>query len=280
MSKYSLKSLREGLSPEEREAMKKVYWRSERAGVLFSFSRYMGTALAYGMYPLINALYKDKPKEEKAEALTRQGRFWNCEAVMHSLAIGVLSSLEKDHAKTGNTTVESIEAVKASLIGPLSAVGDTIFWIVWRILVTGIALTFSLQGSIFGPLLFIVAYNAPKYFLRYYLQLLGYSAGSALLISMGESGLMQQITRAAGILGGFMIGGMIPMLVSVPVTATFSMNGLEQPVADIFNGIMPGLLELLLVFGVLGLLRKRVSPIFIVIGAFVVGIGGAAIGLF
>ncbi len=280
MSKYSLKALRSELSPEELKVMNKTYWKSERAGVLFCFSRYMGPALAYGLYPFINWLYKDKPKEEKGKALLRLNGFWNCEAVMHNFAIGILASMEKDHVQTGNTTEATIEAIKASLIGPLSAVGDTIFWIVWRILVTGVALTFALQGSIVGPLLFIVVYNAPKYYLRYYLQLLGYRTGSEILVSMSESGLMQQITKAAGILGGFMIGGMIPMLVSVPVTATFQMNGLEQSVADIFNGIMPGLLELIVVFVMLGLLRKKVNPMLIVLGTFVVGIGGAALGLF
>lgn len=280
MSNLGLKTLKESLSPEELKIMNKVYWQSERAGVLFCFSRYMGPALAYGLYPLMNWLYKDKTKEEKGVALRRQAEFWNCEAVMHNFAIGIIASMEKDHALTGNTSVASIEAIKASLIGPLSAIGDTIFWIVWRILVTGVALTFALQGSIVGPVLFFVAYNAPKYFLRYYLQLLGYVKGSELLVSMGESGLMQQITRAAGILGGFMIGGMIPMLVYVPIVATFSMNGVEQPVADIFNGIMPGLLELLVVFAMLGLLRKKVSPILIVLGTFVVCILGAMVGIF
>lgn len=280
MSKYSLKTLCSEMTSEELKVMKKTYWKSERAGLLFCFSRYMGPALAYGLYPFINWLYKDKSKEEKEKALLRQNEFWNCEAVMHNFALGIIASMEKDHAETGNTTVQSIEAIKAALIGPLSAVGDTIFWIVWRVLVTGIALTFALQGNIFGPIFFIVAYNLPKYILRWYLQILGYRMGSEVLTSMGESGLMQQITRAAGILGGFMIGGMIPMLVAVPVTATFQMNGLEQSVADIFNGIMPGMLELLVVFGMMGLLRKKVNPILIVLGTFVIGILGAAVGLF
>ena len=280
MSKYSLKALRAGMSPEELKLMNKTYWRSERAAMLFCFSRYMGPALTYALYPFMDWTYKDKNKEEKREALLRLNSFWNCEAAMHNMAVGIFAAMEKDHAETGNTTVESIESVKAALIGPLSAVGDTIFWIVWRILVTGVSLTFALQGSVFGPLLFIVAYNLPKYYLRYHLQLLGYQLGSEVLMSMGETGLMQQITRAAGVLGGFMIGGMIPMLVTVPVVATFTMNGLEQSVADIFNGIMPGMLELLVVFAVLKLLRKKVNPMLIVLGFFAFGILGALIGLF
>ena len=110
--------------------------------------------------------------------------------------------------------------------------------------------------------------------------LLGYSAGSNLLSSMGESGLMEKITRAAGILGNFMIGAMVPMLVSVPMILTFSMNGLEQPVADIFNGIFPGALEMLVVFIMLWAVKKKPKPVMIVLITFAISILGAAIGVF
>jgi mannose/fructose/N-acetylgalactosamine-specific phosphotransferase system component IID len=129
-------------------------------------------------------------------------------------------------------------------------------------------------------LFFILVYNAPKYYLRYYLQLLGYKAGSNFLTNLGKTGLMQQVTKAASVLGTFMIGGMVPMLISVPVTATFSMNGIEQPVIDIFNGVMPGLLELLVMFLMLFLIRKKVNPLLVVLGTFVVCILGAAVGIF
>lgn len=281
MSKYSLKKMKAGLTPEERKLMNKTFWHTGRGeGLLFSFSRYMGFALAWALYPFMNWLYKNKSKEEKGVALARLGAFWNCEAAMHSFAVGIMAAMEKDHAQTGKTSAESIESVKASLIGPLSAIGDTIFWVVWRVLVTGVALTFSLQGSIAGPIIFIVAYNLPKYYARYYLQYLGYCAGGEVLTKMAETGLMQQLTKAAGILGTFMIGGMIPMLVSVPLVGTFQMNGVEQPIADIFNSIMPGLPELLIALLMLFLVKKKVNPILIVLGAFLVGIGGAAIGLF
>jgi mannose/fructose/N-acetylgalactosamine-specific phosphotransferase system component IID len=280
MSEYSLKALRASLDPEEKQVMKKMYWRASRQGMLFCVSRYMGMAYAYAMFPLINWLYKDKPEEERLAALQRQNSFWNCEAVMHNFSVGILASMEKDHAETGNTTVEAIDSVKASLIGPFAAIGDTIFWITWRVLVTGVALNFSLNGSVFGPLFFILVYNAPKYYLRYYLQLLGYKAGSNFLTNLGKTGLMQQVTKAASVLGTFMIGGMVPMLISVPVTATFSMNGIEQPVIDIFNGVMPGLLELLVMFLMLFLIRKKVNPLLVVLGTFVVCILGAAVGIF
>lgn len=280
MSKYGLKSLRASLSPDEKALMNQMYWKGERQGMIFSFSRYMGHAFAYAMYPLINRLYKDKSSEEKAVALKRQATFWNMESTFHNFCLGIMASLEKDHAETGNTTVESIDSVKASLIGPFAAVGDTLFWVVWRIIVTGIALNFSLQGSIVGPLLFIIAYNAPKYYARYHLQLLGYRAGTEFLTTLSQSGMVQNLTKAASILGTFMIGGMVPMLISVPVVATFSMNGVEQGLADIFNNIIPGLLELIVLLVMLTLVKKKVNPIWIVLGSFVVGIAGAAVGIF
>lgn len=280
MSGYSFKGLKDGLSPDELKILKKTYWTSERCGVLFCYSRLMGPSWAYSMYPFMNWLYKDKDPEVKKENLKRQAQFWNCEAVMHDLGIGIIASMEKDHAETGKTTVESIEAVKAALIGPLSAIGDTFSWVIWRVLVTGIALNFCLQGSIIGPILFYVLYNAPKYVLRWYLVLLGYRSGSQVLEQMGESGMMQQLTKAASILGVFMMGGMITMMVKVNVVAQFSMNGLELSVADMFNSFLPGCLELLVTLIMWKVVKKKVNPVWIVIGTFVICILGAAIGLF
>lgn len=49
---------------------------------------------------------------------------------------------------------------------------------------------------------------------------------------------------------------------------------------DLFNQLIPGLMPLLSLFIVLWLLRKRVSPIMIIFGIFVIGILGFALGVF
>lgn len=280
MSKYNLKSLKQGLSSDELAAHKKAYWGSKMAN--FTYSGFEAGRYCNTMVPLIDLFYKNKSKEERREAFLRQIEFWNCETAMHSLACGILSAMEKDCAETGNTDVASIKSVKAALIGPFSAIGDTIWTILWRVIVTGIALNFALSGSILGPLIFIVLYNAPKFYFTWYAQLLGYNLGEKLIHTMGESNLMKHLTNACYVLGAFMVGAMIPMLVNIPMTLSFEMNGLTISVVDdIFNGILPGSLELLVIFIYYKLLTgKKIKPIWLVLGTFVIGILLAFFGVF
>lgn len=279
MSKYSLKNLKKGLTPEELKAHKKAYWGSKMAN--FTYSGFEAGRYCNTMFPLIDYFYRDKSKEERSEAFLRQIEFWNCETAMHSLASGILASMEKDCVETGNTDVATIKSVKAALIGPFSAVGDTIWTVLWRVIVTGIALNFSLNGSILGPIIFIVLYNAPKFYFTWYVQLLGYNIGEKLIQTMGESNLMKQLTNACYVLGAFMVGAMIPMLVNVPMTLSFDMNGLQVKAADIFNGIFPGSLELIVIFVYYRFLtKKKLNPIWLVLGTFIVGILGAFLSVF
>ncbi|MDN6626143.1 MAG: PTS system mannose/fructose/sorbose family transporter subunit IID [Pisciglobus halotolerans] len=49
---------------------------------------------------------------------------------------------------------------------------------------------------------------------------------------------------------------------------------------DIFNSLIPGLMPLVLTFGCIWLLRKKVSPITIIFGLFALGIVGYVLGIF
>ena len=51
--------------------------------------------------------------------------------------------------KNPNYDTKSINAVKASLMGPLASIGDSIFWGTLKIIATGIGVSFAAAGSPF-----------------------------------------------------------------------------------------------------------------------------------
>lgn len=280
MSKYSIKSLKANLTPEELKAHKKGYWLGKMSN--FTFSGMGAGRMCNTMVPLLKVFYKDKPAEDRTRAYVRQlDEFWNCEVAFGNLGIGILAAMEKDHAEGGQTQEAAISGVKAALIGPLSAIGDTIWTVLWRVICAGIALTFSLQGNILGPILYILLYNVPKFWFSWWAQLLGYDLGDQLITRLGESNMLKRLTKVCYVLGAFMVGAMVPMLVNVPLTLTFEMNGLVTNLKDIFNGIFPGLLELALLFSYYFLMtKKKRSAIQIVVITFIVGIVGALVHIF
>ena len=66
----------------------------------------------------------------------------------------------------GEADPESVNEVKAALMGPLSGVGDAIFLSTLRVLAAGIGISLCQAGSWLGPIAFLLIYNIPGFWLR------------------------------------------------------------------------------------------------------------------
>lgn len=134
-----------------------------------------------------------------------------------------------------------------------------------------------MSGSLLGPLLFFILFNLVRLATRYYGVAYGYSKGLDIVKDMG-GGFLQKLTEGASILGLFVMGALvnkwthvnIPMVVSRITDQT----GKEHvtTVQTILDQLMPGLVPLLLTFACMWLLRKKVNPLWIIVGFFVIGI--------
>lgn len=276
-----MSKLYDGISKDELKLLKQIEGRSQHYALVYSYSRLCANSVPYALYPYINWLYPNpEDKEKKIAALKRGLAFWNMTPEFSPFCFALFASMEKEVKENPNFDVSTIDAIKASIQGPLSGIGDSIFWVTWRIIVTGIALQFSLQGSVVGPILFFLVYNSLNYATRHVGTYIGYKMGTSFLNKAYESGLINVITKTAAIIGLIMVGGMAASQISIPIALTFSMNGAEQSVYEIFNSILPGLLELLFTIGILQLIKKKVNVIYIILAVFAVCILGAAIGLF
>ncbi|MGD1377433.1 PTS system mannose/fructose/sorbose family transporter subunit IID, partial [Klebsiella pneumoniae] len=69
----------------------------------------------------------------------------------------------------------------------------------------------------------------------------------------------------------------IPMVVSKITGSDGQVH--VTTVQTILDQLMPGLVPLLLTFACMWLLRKKVNPLWIIVGFFVIGIAGYAVGL-
>lgn len=276
-----MSKLQEGISKDEVKLLKQIEWRSQFYALVYSYSRLCANSIPYALYPYINWLYPNpEDKEKKVAALKRGLAYWNMTPSFSPFCFALFASMEKEAKENPNFDVSTINAIKASIQGPLAGIGDSIFWVTWRIIVTGIALQFSLQGSIIGPILFILLYNSLNYATRHFGLYIGYKMGTNFLSKAYESGLIQVITKTAAIIGLIMVGGMAASQVSIPIALTYSLNGAEQSIYDIFNSILPGLLELMFTLGVLKLVKKKVNIIYIILAVFAFCILGAMVGLF
>ena len=255
----------------------KVFWRSFTMEWSWNYERQSNMSYTYAMIPIINKLYKTT--KDKSDALKRHLEFFNTTPHISTLMLGISTAMEESNAKSDGFDTSSINNVKVGLMGPLAGIGDSFFWGTLRVIATGIGTSLALQGNILGPILFLLVFNVPHIIVRYLFMFWGYKLGAGVLDKIQKSGLMESLTYGAAILGLMVIGGMTAEMVAVNIPLSIGSGDSAMPVADILNGIVPGILSLGFTGFIYTLLGKgfKTSTILVIIA--LIGILGAFFGV-
>ena len=173
----------------------------------------------------------------------------------------------------------TINTVKTALMGPLSAIGDTLFPATLRILATSLVITMAAAGNVFAPILFLLIYNIPNYLARWYSLKYGYSMGMEFMVKSQKSGIMDKVSYACTVVGLMAIGAMIfyTVNISTPITIGNVKNG-GIVLQTTLDTVMPGMLKIALVGIEYWLLKKGVKVVPLLIGTMAVGVLLFAIG--
>ena len=289
----------------------KVWWRSTFLQGSWNYERMQNLGWAYSLIPAIKKLYTKK--EDQAAALERHLEFFNTHPYVAAPIIGVTLALEEEKANGSAIDDAAIQGVKIGMMGPLAGIGDPVFWFTVRPILGALGASLALTGNIIGPLIFFLAWNAIRMAFLWYTQELGYKAGSEITKDM-SGGILQDITKGASILGMFILAVLVERWVSIKFVFNVSSvklddkayihwdklssgyKGIQEAFAQVGQGLsqtpekvttfqqnldslIPGLMGLLLTFACMWLLKKKVSPITIIIALFVVGVLAHVAGL-
>lgn len=240
-----------------------------------NFERMQGIGFCNAMIPALKKLYTTK--EDLSEALKRHLQFFNTELMFGNLIFGPTIALEEKKAENPDKIPdELITSFKTGTMGPVAAIGDTIHWgTAWTL---GMALIASMaaKGNMISIAIMLALFAAFEV-TAYLLFRLGYKTGRMSFTKIMKSGKLDELLDSANILGMFMMGVLSSNLVSLTPKLKIGKFVLK----NMLDGILPGLLPLLVVFGVYYLIKKKqVSTAKIVILLIAIGIAGSAIGLF
>ena len=293
----------------DKKIRRSVMWRSMFLQGSWNYERMQNGGWAYSLIPALKKLYPSG--EEAKEALKRHLEYFNTHPYVAAPIIGVTLALEEERANGADIDDAAIQGVKVGMMGPLAGIGDPVFWFTVRPIVGAIAASLATGGSIIAPLFFFIVWNAIRIAFLWYTQEFGYKSGSAITKDLG-GGLLQTVTKGASILGMFVLGVLIQRWVTInfngpnavvskiplqkgayvefpkgSVSGTQLHDILGQVgnklsldptkvtyLQDNLNQLIPGLAGLLITFLCMWLLKKKVSPIVIIFGLFVVGILG------
>lgn len=269
------------LSRDDRKMLHSIFFRSFTifAGRSGGQVRQHAAGFIYCLLPAFDRYYENDP-EGRRKALMRHTMFYNITQNLGTFCMGLVASMEKESSEDPNFDAHSIVAIKTALMGPMSGIGDSIFWGVLRVIAAGVGINLALQGSILGPIMFLLIYNIPSILCRYYLTFIGFTVGSNFISQIHKNGLMNILTKCASILGLIMIGGMTASTVTFSSILTFDVSGsdpvlLQTYLDSIFKGIVP----LSLTLGCLYLLKKRVNINWIMFGVMGLAIVLALLGI-
>ncbi|ABA89172.1 phosphotransferase system, mannose-type, protein IID [Syntrophotalea carbinolica DSM 2380] len=99
--------------------------------------------------------------------------YFNSNPVLALPIIGGSLRLEEQKSRGMDSSME-VEDFKSALAGPCAAMGDSFFWGTWRPLAACLAVWLTLAGYGWSVFLFLLIYNTPAFFLRFYGFWLGY----------------------------------------------------------------------------------------------------------
>lgn len=188
-------------------------WRSLNIQASWNYERQMNMGFLYGIAPTLDELYPDENDPEqlahKKEAYEREMAFYNCTPQTSAFTLGLAASMEEQYAADReNFNPETINAVKTSLMGPLSGVGDSFFQGTVRLIAFGLGISLAQQGSILGPILAMVISIVPTVLVTWFAGKLGYTMGSKYLTKL-NGGMMDKLMYVCGIVGLMVIGAMV-----------------------------------------------------------------------
>ena len=296
------------LSKSDRQ---KVWWRSQFLQGSWNYERMQNLGWAYSLIPAIKKLYTNK--EDQAAALERHLEFFNTHPYVAAPIMGVTLALEEERANGVEIDDAAIQGVKIGMMGPLAGIGDPVFWFTVRPILGALGASLAASGNLVGPLLFFFGWNAIRMAFLWYTQEFGYKAGSEITKDM-SGGILKDITKGASILGMFILAVLVQRWVSINFTVNLPgkqlaegayINFPEGPVSGAelkgilgqalgglsldkiqpqtlqgqLNSLIPGLMGLLLTFLCMWLLKKKVSPISIILALFAVGIAARFFGI-
>ena len=290
---------------------KKVWWRSQFLQGSWNYERMQNLGWTYSLIPAIKKLYTTK--EDQAAALERHLEFFNTHPYVAAPIMGVTLALEEERANGVEIDDAAIQGVKIGMMGPLAGIGDPVFWFTVRPILGALGASLAASGNLVGPLLFFFGWNAIRMAFLWYTQEFGYKAGSEITKDM-SGGILKDITKGASILGMFILAVLVQRWVSINFTINLpgkqlaegayinfpegavtgaelkgiladALGGLSldkiqpQTLQGQLNSLIPGLMGLLLTFLCMWLLKKKVSPIAIILALFAVGIAARFFGI-
>ena len=259
--------------PLDKKTLNRMVWRSLNLQASFNYERMQAAGWLYCILPGLMKIHGDNEEDLKT-SMQHNLEFSYTHPFLVTFVMGIVLSLEQQKAD-----INMIRSVRVAAMGPLGGIGDAIFWFTLVPITAGITANMAINGSLAGPILFLLIFNAVQMLVRFGLMNWSYKLGSQAIEILTANA--KEFTRAASMLGVFVVGALTSNYGGTTIALTIE-NG-ESPIViqSILDGVLPKLIPLAITLGLYVLIKKKGwSPVKCIALLLVVGLVGAFIGLF
>ncbi len=256
----------------DKKTLNKMVWRSLFLQASFNYERMQAAGWLYGILPGLEKIHTDK--DDLSKSMKHNLEFFNTHPFLVTFVMGIILSLEQQKADTN-----TIRAVRVAAMGPLGGIGDAIFWFTLVPITAGITANMAINGSLAGPILFLLIFNAVQFLIRYWLMHWSYNLGSKAIDILTQNA--KEFTRSASMLGVFIVGALTSNYGATTLAIEIENGEAPINIQNILDGVLPQMLPLLITLMLFYLIKKRKwTPVQCIGLLLVIGIVGGFFNIF
>lgn len=242
-----------------------------------NFENFYGNGWSWCLRPLFEKYYN---KDGQVAGMKNHLDWYNNEAQTGAVLAGIVVGMEEERAVTGKVDPEIIRTTKATMQGPIAGIGDSVVQGTLIPLLLGIAINLSANGSVLGPIFYILSYLSIIVVGSYFLFNKGYTMGrSAMSIMTGNT--VNQFIEAFMLFGSIVVGALGANYVKATTAISWGLGENVTTLQSVIDGIFPKLLSLGVILLCYWLVKKKnVSMVKLIIGLLIVVVAGTYAGIF
>ena len=183
----------------DKKTLNRMVWRSYWLQSSFNYETMQSGGWLFAMVPGLEKVHTNK--KDLAASMYHNLDFINTHPFLVTFVMGIVLSLEQNKVDT-----QTIRSVRISAASPLGGIGDALFWLTLVPITAGITSNMAIDGSILGPIIFLIVFHAALFACRFGLMNWAYKLGTNAIDAL--MGSMTAFTRAAAIMGCFVVGSL------------------------------------------------------------------------
>ncbi|MDD9150277.1 PTS system mannose/fructose/sorbose family transporter subunit IID [Sporolactobacillus sp. CQH2019] len=246
----------------------------------FNWERMQNVAFAWSMVPILKKV--THTKKELGEALKRHMVFFNTQPSLGSLLVGAVAAMEVQKAHGEDIPDDLFNAIKTGLMGPIAAIGDSLFGSTGNALLLSFGMGLALTGNVLGPIIFALGWMALTIVINMWGVQFGFKEGTNVISSsLFSPETVDKATSILSILGLTVVGGLSASFVKIATPIQWGTGKSITTLQSVLNNLMPGILPFAYVLLLWYLHdKKKISILKLLLLTIIIAAIGSLIHLF